>query len=131
MTINTLKRIIDECNELLNREFVGGNGVYVGGYRRGITQCIAIAEVELARCMKQTDEPLVKNTVKKKSDLTCEKCVMSGDKETMPNGNERVYCKEYDTYSNNYGILTKVRIACPVYGFAKKVGLFDFRKDRE
>lgn len=51
-SIESIKRIIDDYDELLNREFIGGNGIYVGGYRRGITQCIAIAEVELAREME-------------------------------------------------------------------------------
>lgn len=128
MTMNTLKRIIDECDELLNREFVGGNAMYVEGYRRGITQCIAIAEVELARCTKQTDDPFVKNTVKKKSDLTCEKCVMSGDKETMSNGDEYVYCEEYEVHSDNHGNLCEISVVCPLYRIANKRGLFDFRK---
>ena len=83
------------------------------------------------RRTKQTDEPSVKNTVEKKTDLTCEKCVMSGDKETIPDGNERVYCEEYEVHSDNHGNLCEIHAVCPLYRIANKRGLFDFRRDRE
>ena len=68
MSIESIKRIIDKCDNLLDGGYVGENAMYIDGYHRGINQCIVIAETELhnAEQAQGIDKQTVVETMKLK-----------------------------------------------------------------